>query len=159
MFLTNCTVDDEITLSLPVSDMPKRKGIRFTSPADVSIRREVTEVGLRLIIKTQVSAEFDCYRCCKHVKRCYKNEVEEVFPEGDDYLVWSLRDGVDVKEPVFEAVYNTLPVMLTCSDDCLGLCPVCGADRNVKKCKCNELSTDSSGDENPFAVLKNKFGN
>ena len=26
----------------------------------------------------------------------------------------------------------------TCSDDCLGLCPVCGVNLNKQKCECNQ---------------------
>ena len=45
--------------------------------------------------------------------------------------------------------YLNLPLISVCKPDCKGLCPVCGANRNVTGCGC--LQTDT---ENPFSVLK-----
>jgi uncharacterized protein len=38
------------------------------------------------------------------------------------------------------------------SEDCKGLCPVCGADRNEKACSCAVATMPEK--ENPFAALK-----
>ena len=157
MFLTYDTPADDVVVILPLSDLPKRRDITFTEPAEVRIGRYVDQSGLHLSIHSRVSVKFSCYRCSRPATRSYESVFEETFPEGDDYLDWSLRDGVDVKEPVFEAVYHTVPDVLLCHDDCLGLCPVCGCDKNTTGCDCNVSATDNSDDENPFAVLMKKF--
>jgi uncharacterized protein len=41
-----------------------------------------------------------------------------------------------------------VPVQPLCREDCLGLCPRCGIDRNVERCSCTEARPAS-----PFAVL------
>ena len=47
-----------------------------------------------------------------------------------------------------------LPVNLLCSDDCAGLCPQCGADRNEVECGCEppEIAVPEPED-NPWAAL------
>ena len=38
---------------------------------------------------------------------------------------------MDLETPVREAIQLAAPIVPLCRPDCLGLCPVCGADRNV----------------------------
>ena len=38
---------------------------------------------------------------------------------------------MDLETPVREAIQLAAPIVLLCRPDCLGLCPVCGADRNL----------------------------
>jgi uncharacterized protein len=47
-----------------------------------------------------------------------------------------------------EVVALALPVQPLCREDCRGLCPRCGADRNRETCACEETKPSS-----PFAVL------
>ena len=47
-----------------------------------------------------------------------------------------------------EVVALALPVVPLCSEDCPGLCPVCGADRSKENCDCKPV-----GSESPFAAL------
>jgi uncharacterized protein len=42
-----------------------------------------------------------------------------------------------------------LPLNISCSEDCRGLCPVCGCNLNHEQCDCPEQPKNS-----PFAVLK-----
>lgn len=157
MFLTDDRAE-EIKFEVELPFLPKIKGVKFVAPAKVALVRWVDERGLHLRISTEVTVEFDCYRCAKHAKRTFCDTSEETFPEKDDYLTWSLRDGVDVKEPVFEAVYHTVPESLLCKDDCLGLCPICGADLNKAKCDCDRSDDEETDNGNPFAVLLKKYG-
>ena len=83
-------------------------------------------------------------------------------PEGARALV---RDGMCLGEDVetgwyrgseielapffHEVVATTLPVQPLCREDCAGLCPRCGGDRNLAACDCSEFEKPS-----PFAVLE-----
>jgi len=49
---------------------------------------------------------------------------------------------------VGELLSLAAPVQPLCREDCLGLCPRCGSDRNVTSCSCAEARPAS-----PFAVL------
>ncbi len=48
-----------------------------------------------------------------------------------------------------EVVALGMPVQPVCREDCRGLCPRCGVDRNREVCTCEEKRPDS-----PFAVLE-----
>jgi uncharacterized protein len=47
-----------------------------------------------------------------------------------------------------ELVALQVPVQPLCRDDCLGLCPSCGADRNREACACVQTPVNQ-----PFAGL------
>jgi uncharacterized protein len=69
---------------------------------------------------------------------------------GDDLETgWFRGTEIDLGAISMEAVVLALPVKPLCRDDCAGLCPVCGADRNTNSCGCEEIRTDS-----PFAALQ-----
>jgi uncharacterized protein len=41
-----------------------------------------------------------------------------------------------------EQVLLSLPVRTLCKPDCKGLCPRCGANRNLQPCSCDEGPSD-----------------
>jgi uncharacterized protein len=69
-------------------------------------------------------------------------------PDDVDYAHHD-RVVVDLHDMLREQLLLTLPITVLCKEDCKGLCPVCGADRNVTDCSC-EASVSLS----PFTVLK-----
>lgn len=68
-------------------------------------------------------------------------DVETAILEGDE---------LDLTELVVEQLALELPIQPLCSEECKGLCPVCGADRNRTECGCA-----AAGRVDPrFAVLE-----
>ncbi|HEY6290752.1 MAG TPA: DUF177 domain-containing protein [Terriglobia bacterium] len=61
--------------------------------------------------------------------------------------------GIEVADVVTEQVNLFMPMQVVCSPDCRGLCPTCGANRNLEACRCAEARHES-----PFAALLDKFG-
>ena len=61
--------------------------------------------------------------------------------------------GVEVNDIFWEQVALELPVKVVCSEDCKGVCPVCGANRNRESCSCEGEKAPT-----PFDVLKNLKG-
>lgn len=49
---------------------------------------------------------------------------------------------IDVSALVYEQTLLALPVPPLCREDCKGLCPQCGIDRNVEACACQTAWTD-----------------
>jgi uncharacterized protein len=65
-----------------------------------------------------------------------QDEEVEVADEDSDTAFY--KDGViDLGELVHEQLYLALPMKPLCRDDCKGLCPVCGANRNTTTCSCD----------------------
>jgi uncharacterized protein len=51
-------------------------------------------------------------------------------------------DKIDLTEVVREQLYLALPMKPLCREDCKGLCPVCGVNRNRETCTCQETWVD-----------------
>ena len=71
---------------------------------------------------------------------CLREELEAGWYRGPE---------IDLGTLVLEAVALALPVQPLCREDCAGLCPRCGTDRNAGRCSCVEAPRNS-----PFAVLE-----
>lgn len=52
------------------------------------------------------------------------------------------KDEVEINERIFEQIVLALPMKFICSAECQGLCPTCGANRNLKPCHCGENNVD-----------------
>jgi uncharacterized protein len=62
---------------------------------------------------------------------------EEVELQDEDLSTSYYHDHLlDLGEMLREQFYLALPMQPLCRPACLGLCPVCGKDRNVESCQC-----------------------
>ena len=111
----------------------------------------------RISLRAAVSATADtrCSRCLEPVSIPVKANVEAVFdrqPDPEDPDLYSFTAStVELTDAVRDALLLELPLRVLCSEDCKGLCPVCGINLNKDTCTCQE------GAEviNPFSALKN----
>lgn len=74
-----------------------------------------------------------------------RSELDVDFYEGDE---------IDSDDIVREQILLALPMVPLHSEQCKGLCPVCGTDLNIADCGCKR---DMSGELSPFSVLKDIF--
>jgi uncharacterized protein len=97
-------------------------------------------------VEIPVERDFDVYyRPLSTIAREEEVEVSE-----DELNVGFFSgDGVELADVITEVVILSVPMKLVCGPDCQGLCPVCGANRNVEECHCPQPKADS-----PFAALK-----
>lgn len=82
----------------------------------------------------------ECRRCLKGVDGTLTTRVQEIFErhpvEGETYLLEG--DHIDIEPLAREAAMLALPVAAPlCREECAGLCPQCGADRNEVDCECD----------------------
>ena len=85
-----------------------------------------------------------CGRCAKELTRPYHIEktygiAKKLTADSENY-VEAPTGVVDVYELAETAFYLELPVRVLCRDDCKGLCPVCGKDKNEGDCGCETES-------------------
>lgn len=80
-----------------------------------------------------------------------KEEKLDGFDSVDSYPLVEGR--VDVGNLIREQIVLMVPMNPVCHDHCLGLCPVCGQDRNQWNCECREIAVGS-----PFACLQDWRG-
>ncbi len=66
--------------------------------------------------------------------------------EDDVYPLLPTGRTLDLRPAVREAWLLAVPAFVTCRPECQGLCPICGADRNVVSCACRTDTTDARWD-------------
>jgi uncharacterized protein len=109
------------------------------------IRLSRTSEGILIQGKLQVGVEAECYRCLDPVHQDLLVDVEELYTypvrAGVEFCVH--EDGILDLGPLLraEVLIETSRGVL-CREDCQGLCPECGANRNHTACRCAEDSID-----------------
>ena len=72
-----------------------------------------------------------------------EEEEEDVQLSDRDMVVAYYRDDVlDLGEMVREQLFLGLPMRRVCRDECKGLCPTCGVNRNATDCNCPPVDGD-----------------
>lgn len=148
-------LDFTLTLEDDIDDISFREPIR--------VRGAVVNMAgyMTLSLEAQVRYMTSCARCLKELEgeaiiRYDKNvAVEKTLEdeENDDY-VFVHQGKLDIDETLCEQILLELPAKHLCSEDCKGLCPVCGKDRNIDPCDC-----ESKKEIDPrLAKLANLFG-
>jgi uncharacterized protein len=78
-----------------------------------------------------------CRRCAEPVSGELTISVHERFgDEPDDESYPIVDDDIDLGPMVRDAIVLELPMAPLCREDCAGLCPQCGANRNEGPCGC-----------------------
>jgi uncharacterized protein len=85
-----------------------------------------------------------CRRCLTEVGGTARIEVDELYQDdvSDDDAFPIEGDQIDLAPAVREYVLLELPDGPLCRDDCAGICPVCGIDRNEASCECDTTVRD-----------------
>ena len=133
--------DDRVRLdgSQEVSGTLVLKGHRLLLHGRLTARAEVDCDRCLQLVRVPVEAQFSLqYMTRKEYESSQAVELEET-----DMTV-SVFDGeaIEIDELVREQVLLAVPERILCREDCKGLCPTCGADRNLKPCGCESVETD-----------------
>lgn len=147
----------DFDLSIPPSEIDL-EGENISLRGDVSAKGRLTKRIVQTDVEGEIRAgvEIDCTRCLRPVERMLEipfhvsytapenyTDEKEAELRGDDLdLAISEDDRVDMIELVREQILLNLPEQVLCKEDCKGLCPKCGADRNLIDCKCEEKEID-----------------
>lgn len=129
---------------------------RLIEPPQVTgrIRRSGHEVRLQGEIRAR--AEVDCDRCLKQVALPIETTFDVTYVPAADYVEGEAAElqeedlavsvyedeAIDIDELVREQILLTLPARALCTEDCKGLCPVCGVNRNETACECESQEID-----------------
>ena len=69
---------------------------------------------------------------------------------GETEIAYYSGEGLELNDILREQVLLALPMQRVCREDCKGICPVCGKDRNEADCGCTVEPADDR-----WAALKN----
>jgi uncharacterized protein len=129
---------------------------RVAAPVDLAfdVTRDKDQFGLSGRVKTTL--ELQCSRCLEPFERpldaafdlrylprtVNAGEGEREIEEDDLTTAFYENDTIDLGQLMREQFYLALPMKPLCREDCAGLCPQCGANRNTAPCSCATESVD-----------------
>lgn len=106
--------------------------------------------------KINAELELECTRCLQKVDQNFEIPFQTAFVasehftqnkeaelNADDLDISIIEDNkINLIELVREQILLNLPEQIFCLEDCQGLCPKCGANRNLIDCNCIEKEVD-----------------
>jgi uncharacterized protein len=98
---------------------------------------------------TEFSQKFNISESILFTKKHPKHQELSEAELYSEYL--EDEEKFDVYDFIREEILVNTPMKLLCNEDCKGLCPYCGADKNVEQCDCEEKMRRKLS---PFAKLE-----
>ena len=155
----------DFDLELPAGAIDFGDEAEQTEPLATSGRAEVIhehrgpkDVVADIRLKGQYRGKFKvpCARCVEPVEIPLESEFDLIFrPIGVDggaaersitapetEIGYYQEDSLALEDVLREQVLLALPVRTLCKPDCKGLCPRCGANRNLQPCNCEVGPSD-----------------
>lgn len=140
----------EIQLS---PDLRQITELRSAGSAEL-LRNTLGEIRVRGDIKVTVSAA--CDRCLEPAMipvngsfdLFYRPVVESDghhehrISDGEVDLSFYNGDGLRLEDVLREHILLQVPMQIFCRENCLGICPVCGENRNLVDCQCEPKPVD-----------------
>lgn len=161
-------IDENIT-SLPIEgninidevDINGRV-INFDKPIDY--KGTIYRVGMDKFIDIDIEYNYSefCGRCLNSFIKSSKtkligqlvigNENEDVFEDLGEEIIFYNGEILDLTNDIKSMIILDLPMKPICKEECEGLCPVCGIDKNKHNCDCEIDTVDPR-----FSKLKEFF--
>jgi len=144
--------------SLPVGVIPFDSEFEQQSPLNASGIAElhVSTEEIRVKGKLQVSLRMECDRCTESFTKDINEEFDLIYvpaPEthpgaeiaigpDDSHVGFYDGPGLELNDILQEQVLLALPLQRVCRENCQGICPICGQNRNETECHCQTKVTD-----------------
>ncbi len=160
-------VDEPLPLNLqiPEGNIEYTPDVRQVGPVSVNGRAELlvehrghneTVEDIRVRAALKGNFELLCARCLTAVPTPLDASFDLIFRPGgidaeageraisedETEIGYYEKSGLPLEDVVREQVLLTLPGRTLCREDCKGLCPHCGTDRNASDCGCAENTGD-----------------
>lgn len=98
------------------------------------------------VSNVEIKVSFRCSKCLKNYiqkiiikmaeRQFLLKEPTQVDDPADLFLIDRKALTIDLTEGLRQEIILHFPSIPVCSKSCLGLCPVCGHNKNKEKCKC-----------------------
>jgi uncharacterized protein len=141
---------------------PDQEGVRF--------KGRIEPTGQDFLLRGHLTGGLllPCARCLEparfeldvdvsvvYVERAGEDDVEDDDDAVDAPDVLFFEEGViDLAPELRDEIMLAVPVSVVCREDCLGLCPICGGNRNLTPCDCAEKAQQSQSKFAALAKLK-----
>lgn len=141
------TIDEKVNMS---ELLKSRKDFISAEAAEVHLNVVVNSETVHVIGRTSIAVELICSRCLNHSRHELSAPFDETFSHNQEIVDQSEEqdihfyagDQIDLLPYVEENVVLELPLFPICNEECLGLCPDCGQNRNEQPCNCKQEKID-----------------
>ena len=130
--------------------------LTFITATDVQGRANRKDGAVELSGELHAKLAGSCARCLKKVELAINVEFTERFVRAVDWrneeqhelqkedldLAVFDGEGIELDDLVKEEILLAVPGQVLCNEDCKGLCPICGIDRNEATCTCESNVVD-----------------
>ena len=133
----------KVTFSYGIPISYSENGYTVSEPIEVC--GEVKDMGGYMVLDAKASVKYvtECARCLKELNgeceiqfvRTVATSLESEDGE-DEYIIVGENSCLSIDDALTEEIILSLPTRSLCSDDCKGLCPKCGCNKNVTECGC-----------------------
>lgn len=138
-------VSEDVSISAASND-------NFTVLSPVHFEGYVVNVGgtIELCGSASATVSLTCDRCAEDFSFALDFEIKESYKKDDGFtnvdedsdVVLLEGSAIDLDELLYTGIIINLPSKALCSEDCKGLCPVCGKNLNHGECSCENEKTD-----------------
>ncbi len=136
---------------------------QFTMQSPVLFELLVTKQddSVRITGPVKSTVTLTCSRCLEEFACSFDTHLDiELAPKGllphstevelraDDLDIYYYEgDEIDLNPLIYDEVLLNLPTRPLCREDCAGLCPTCGKNRNIESCSCNQTVNTILGEK------------
>jgi len=129
------------------------EGLRQTGDLEAAGTAELlnnTLGEIRVKGRLKVTMEAECDRCLEKARFPIAADFDLFYRPGDEVAISDAESeigfyqggGVELNEVLREYILLAMPMQRVCRESCLGICPVCGQNRNVRACECTAAAVD-----------------
>ena len=124
--------------------LPEHDLIELISDIDYNLHLSKVIGGILISGGVTFQYKSNCGRCLEDFTAIIDKRIDIFLDEPE-------RNEIDISEEIHEEIALALPDNSICSEDCKGLCVVCGQNLNEKQCSCE----GNFEEESPWSVLDN----
>ena len=130
----------DFSYSVAADELSGINGVNFNSPVKVQGKLFNRAGVLFLKFSVDFTLLMLCDRCLREVEENYHFDFEHIVVpslsgDNDDYIVAD-GESINMNEIAVTDLLLQLPSKYLCSEDCKGLCMICGCDLNESECDC-----------------------
>ena len=136
----------------PPGEIRYDEGLRQATPLAVEGSAELlanTLGEIRIRGHVNVRMRSDCDRCLEPAEfpvdanfDLFYRPAARAEYEGESEVAFYEGGGVGLKDVLREYILLSMPMQRICREDCQGICPFCGRNRNLVNCGCEATLVD-----------------
>lgn len=136
LIIETASIPDDGTFEQIIESYTSDALVDSVKEQELSVSFVVQKLDAEILVRGQVYGHIiqDCSRCL-HQATC-----EILVPFAQAYP--SDQPIIDIEPEVRDALVLSLPDKPLCQEECKGLCPMCGANKNEMPCSCVQPVND-----------------